>query len=95
MSARHFIQLSRSKSILSGKMLKPAASRDRRGESNVLCIRSALCQIKSGDAAARTAHLTVLAADDDGRAIKFLQHARGNDADDAVCQSNCPSTMTK
>src|SRR6185437_17022952 len=40
-------------------------------------------EVETGDAAAGAAPLLAFTTDDDGRAIKFLEHARGNDPDHA------------
>ena len=81
----------RSRSMLSGAMLKPAAIawppwRSSRSPHS----RNAAARSKPGDAPARTAHLAVLAADDDGRPVKFLKHARRHDTHDADMPEQLP-----
>src|SRR6185437_8182283 len=50
-------------------------------EEEVVAFAQGGGEVETGDAAAGAAPLLAFTTDDDGRAIKFLEHARGNDPD--------------
>ena len=52
-------------------------------EQQVVALAQRGGQVEAGDAAARAAQLVAVAAEDDGRAVELLEHARGDNAHDA------------